>query len=61
MTEPDEGAIGSNVEIVGNRICLQKEDHSKSTPAQLPPFLQKGILRIDPEETRRYGYTDIHC
>ena len=24
-TEPDEGAIGSNVEIVGNRICLQKE------------------------------------
>ena len=52
MEEP-EGAIGSNVEIVGNRICLQDEEPLKSSPEQLPKFLQKGILRIDPEDTRR--------
>lgn len=51
--QPDE-AFGSNVEMVGNRICLQDEQPSKTSPDQLPKFLQRGILRIDPEETRRF-------
>ena len=49
----NDASIGSNVEVVGNRLCLQDSQSELASPEQLPKFLQKGILRIDPEETRR--------
>jgi hypothetical protein len=54
----NEGSdIGSNVAIVGNRICLQ-DDNTTLQPSpetfQLRKHFQhKGILRIDPDETKR--------
>ncbi|XP_060555300.1 WD repeat-containing protein 81-like isoform X2 [Ruditapes philippinarum] len=53
----NEGSdIGSNVAIVGNRICLQ-DDNTTLQPSpetfQLRKHFQhKGILRIDPDETK---------
>ena len=52
MEQPDT-SMGSNVEVVGNRIYLQDSQSEAASPEQLPKFLQKGILRIDLEETRR--------
>ena len=57
MTVNEGADIGSNVAIVGNRLCLQ-DDNNKIQPSpetfQLRKHFQhKGILRIDPDETRR--------
>jgi len=55
-TSPEpQGDLGSNVALVGNQLCLQDDSDPGPAPDPLPlqTHLQhKGILRIDPEETR---------
>ncbi|XP_045187189.2 WD repeat-containing protein 81-like [Mercenaria mercenaria] len=55
MEESKAGDIGSNVAMVGNRICLQEDNKIEPSPETFQlrkHFQHKGILRIDPEETR---------
>lgn len=55
-SEEKPGEIGSNVAIVGNRICLQEEaslaEDSLETFQFRKQFQHKGILGINPDETR---------
>ncbi|KAL4239028.1 WD repeat-containing protein 81 [Mactra antiquata] len=49
----ENGDIGSNVAIVGNRICLQADEEELIPDIQMSQqFQHKGILRIDPDDTR---------
>ena len=51
----EPGEIGSNVAIVGNRIFIQDDDDlgtSLETSSLKKHFQHKGILRIDPDETK---------
>ncbi|KAH3845168.1 WD repeat-containing protein 81-like [Dreissena polymorpha] len=50
-----KGDLGSNVAIVGNQICLQDSAELETIPDTLhlrKHFQHRGILRIDPDDTK---------